>query len=428
MKILFSAGYLYRYPFANNNIEISLADQLTQMGHTCHVCGFSTDLCGEETRANGVRLLRTNPYRPFAAALQRFEAFVAADTSGAARADLARKFILRRPLSAVLVMLAHQDFFYKNIAMQYGKFVRSYVKREQMDAMVCFAYPFPLAKGAVDAAVGIPTIYYQFDPHGLHETLPPETAAQRIADEVGVMTQADATITTRALLAQYQAHPAYANVRETLCALDFPTFGEKAVGDASPAFAFDAANINLLFCGTLDDGFRSPAYFLQGCTPLFEQMPTLRLYFLGNLASAVLKDYATRYPTQIILHPLVESEVAARTIADADILLNIGNSITNMMPSKIFDYFATGKPIVNVQKIEHCPARPYFEQYPLQLTLDEFANREMADATATDTLGTFLAQTSGKHLPFTEVLPLYQTATPDYVAKTLERMIKEVQG
>lgn len=423
MNILFSAGYLYRYPFANNNIEISLADQLTQMGHICHVCGFSTDLCGEETRANGVRLLRTNPYRLFAAALQRFETFVAADTSSAARADLARKFILRRPISAVLVMLAHQDCFYKNIAAQYGKFIRKYVKREQIDAMICFAYPFPLAKGAVDAKCDIPTIYYQFDPHGLHESLSPETEAARIADEVGVMAGSDVTVTTHALLAQYQQHPAYANVRSKLCALDFPTFGEKEVGDACPAFAFDAANINLLFCGTLDDAFRSPAYFLQSCTPLFARLPNLRLYFLGNLASAVLDDYAARYPAQMVLHPLVESEVAARTIADADILLNIGNSITNMMPSKIFDYFATGKPIVNVQKIEHCPARPYFEQYPLQLTLDEFAG-----TAATDALGAFLAEAHGKQLPFAEVLPLYQTATPQHVATALERMIKEVNA
>ncbi len=427
MNILFSAGYLYRYPFANNNIEISLADQMAQMGHTCHVCGFSTDLCGNEQLPSGVVLMRTNPYRPFAAALQRFEQFVAADASDTPRAALARQFGMRRPVSAALVMLAHQDFFYKNIAAQYGKFVRKYVAQHQIDAMICFAYPFPLAKGAADAKVGIPSIYYQFDPHGLHESLPPETEAQRIADEVSVITGTNATVTTKALLAQYQQHPAYAPYTSKCCVLDFPTFGEKKLADVPPAFAFDATCLNLLFCGTLDDAFRSPAYFLQACVPLFEQMPNLRLYFLGTLASETLTRYVARYPQHIIAHPVVESDVASKTIAAADMLLNIGNSITNMMPSKIFDYFATGKPIVNVQKIANCPARPYFEQYPMQLTINEAAAPAALAQTPTEALAGFFAAYQGKQLPFAEVLPLYQTATPQYAAAALERIIKEVQ-
>ncbi len=258
-------------------------------------------------------------------------------------------------------------------------------------------------------------------------------------------------------MAQYQQHPAYA----PLCAggkvqaYDFPTFGEKAVGDCAPAFDFAEGGINLLFCGTIDDAFRSPRYLLETCVPLFARLPNLRLYFLGSLTSAVLTEFATQYPDHVILHPIVESDVAAKTIAQADMLLNIGNNITNMMPSKIFDYFATGKPIVNVQKIEHCPARPYFEQYPMQITLDEFARGASAHdapehpATAahppanaahggtgmqapatqnpTEALAAFFAAYHGKQLPFAEVLPLYQTATPEHVAHALAHMIEELQ-
>lgn len=424
MKILFAVGYLSRYPFANNNIEIALADRLAQMGHTCHICGFSTDLCGQETRPSGVVLSRNNVYPIFERALIKLEQFVTADSTGADRAALAKKFALRHPIAAVLVMLAHKETMYPNIERKYGNYVTKYAQRYNMDAVICFCYPFPLAQGVTDSACTLPMLYYQFDPHGLHECLPNETQAERIALECGIMQRAGYTITTAALLEQYQNHAAYQPLCNKMRVLDFPTFAKKAVANCAPAFEFKKEHINVLYCGTIDDDFRNPTYFLEACIPLFAQLPQLRLYFLGNMLSETLTRYAAQYPEHIIVHPVVESDVAAKTIAESDILLNLGNAITNMMPSKIFDYFATGKPIINLQKIEHCPAHPYFAQYPLQLTLDEFAGD--APNTHSAMLRTFLEESQGKQLPFETLLPLYHTASPEYVAAELERMIKEL--
>ncbi len=423
MNILFAAGYLARYPFANNNIEIALADCLAKMGHTCHICGFSTDLCGQETRETSVVLSRNNPYPLFERALRRLEHYVQADTTGADRAALAKKFALRHPLDTALVVLARKDLFYKNEPKQYGKFITRYAKKHQMDVVLCFAYPFPRAQGVTSSACTLPMLYSQFDPHGLHEYLPDETKAERIALECGIIERAGYTITTHALLAQYQAHPSYQPLCHKMRALEFPTFGEKEIAHVAPAFDFDKNNINVLYCGTIDDDFRNPAYFLDACIPLFARMPQLRLYFLGNIISQTLPRYAAQYPEQIIVHSIVENDVASKTVAAADVLLNLGNAITNMMPSKIFDCFATGKPILNVQKIAQCPAAPYFAQYPMQLTLHEYASQP-----ATELLAAFLAENSKKQLPFADILPLYETATPQFVANELEHMIKELQA
>ena len=43
---------------------------------------------------------------------------------------------------------------------------------------------------------------------------------------------------------------------------------------------------------------------------------------------------------------------------------NISNKIDNQVPSKIFDYFSMGKAVLNLQKIENCPAREYFDSHP----------------------------------------------------------------
>ncbi len=425
MNILFSAGYLYRYPFANNNIEILLADTLTTQGHTCHVYGFSTDLCGEKRLPTGTTLARHNPYRMFEDALCKLERFVEADTTGSDRITLAKRFALSHPFSAALIILSRKDVFYRNIKQQYAKEIKRYIAKHSIDAIICFAYPFPFVSAITESDLNIPLLYYQFDPYGLHETIGLATQAENIAHEVAAMQRANYTITTHALYAQYQQHPAYQAHLSHCVPMDFPVFCEKEQTDCAPAFQFDTSNLNLLFCGTLDDGFRSPQYLLDACAPLFAQMPELKLYFLGSITSETLTRYAMQYPNNIFLHPVVESDVASKTIAQADMLINIGNAISNMVPSKIFDYFATGKPIINLQKIEHCPARSYFETYPMQFTLLE---SDASPASAqTQALVAFLQAHRGKQLDFAEVAPLYETATPQFVANELHRMIKELQ-
>ncbi|MBQ8603961.1 MAG: hypothetical protein IJ410_03850, partial [Oscillospiraceae bacterium] len=102
-----------------------------------------------------------------------------------------------------------------------------------------------------------------------------------------------------------------------------------------------------------------------------------------------------------------------------DMLLNIGNAISNMVPSKIFDYFATGKPIVNVQKIDNAPDVEYFEKYPLQITLPEYSGEMQSQQ-----LYEFIKTSKGKHLDFAQVKDLYYTATPEYVASIIENALK----
>ena len=44
----------------------------------------------------------------------------------------------------------------------------------------------------------------------------------------------------------------------------------------------------------------------------------------------------------------VSHTVAIQYMSEADFLLNIGNSISSMVPSKIFEYISTGKPIISI--------------------------------------------------------------------------------
>ena len=109
------------------------------------------------------------------------------------------------------------------------------------------------------------------------------------------------------------------------------------------------------------------------------------------------------------------NEVERIAAEKADILLNISNTLDNQVPSKIFDYFSMGKPVLNLQKIENCPAEEYFAKYPLCYNLKEF---EPAD---TDSLVEFLKKAKGQQIDFAEVEKIYAEATVDYVADVMEK-------
>ena len=111
----------------------------------------------------------------------------------------------------------------------------------------------------------------------------------------------------------------------------------------------------------------------------------------------------------------VDVDTAFATMEKADVLLNISNAVDNLVPSKIFDYFSMGKPVLNLQKIENCPAEEYFAKYPLCYNLKEF---EPADAEA---LWEFLKKAKGQKIAFADVEKIYAEATVDYVADVMEK-------
>ena len=97
----------------------------------------------------------------------------------------------------------------------------------------------------------------------------------------------------------------------------------------------------------------------------------------------------------------------------ADVLVNTGNTCDNMVPSKIFEYMNTGKPILNICKNRESPVLRYFDKYPLALTLFE---DELDMIKQTATMERFLTQNVGKHVAQMDVLSIFHSCTVEHVA------------
>ena len=107
-----------------------------------------------------------------------------------------------------------------------------------------------------------------------------------------------------------------------------------------------------------------------------------------------------------------------RWVGQADILLNLGNAVDNQIPSKLFEYFATGRPILHLAAGSRDTALPYLARYPLALVLQ---SSEGATPQVIAALRSWLHQNAGKSMSFAQAAAIFPDFTPEAVAGGLWR-------
>ena len=169
MNILFSAGFLSSVPFANNNIEILLADTLAARGHRCYVTGVSHD--NDEYRVTdvGTVVQSWGIGKWFKDSSRAFDKAIENVPQAEIRKEII-KFIFRHPVYALGIFVLKTGYPYKTIDRRYLRQVKKLIKEKKIDAFIGFCYPFDKVKLLFDADLPVKKIYYQFDPHGMQET------------------------------------------------------------------------------------------------------------------------------------------------------------------------------------------------------------------------------------------------------------------
>ena len=421
MKILFATGKLNAGFSATNKIITQLAQQLAAKGHSCTVCGLAADCDEGITTEKGVTLVRLNSGLMVDRAQIAFDQYSAA-LGDNARAAARKKFMLHHPFYGAALVYRYSKFFDSGKrAAVYGQRIKKLAEKEKFDAAVISYMPFEEAFCAAKALKDImPVCLYQADPWGLHrDPALAKDEAEHIRQEAELFALAEQIITTRPLYRLYKEHQSYIPYTDKMTAMDFPNIRPPKYSSENSVFDFDSENINLLFCGLLEDDYRSPELFLQSAMKLAEEGLPLKIHFLGTSTSRSLEAFMRKYPQNILHHQAVSLEKAVATMEKADILLNISNTLDNQVPSKIFDYFSLGKPVLNVQKISDCPSREYFDRYPLSFTLTD----RTPDVQG---MKEFLLSAKGRCVSYDTVSELFYDATLEYAADKCEKILADI--
>ena len=117
----------------------------------------------------------------------------------------------------------------------------------------------------------------------------------------------------------------------------------------------------------------------------------------------------------IFQHGYVSEAELDVAIADADILLSIGNRVSRSVPSKLITYFACGKPVVHFSSQKEDVCMQYIEKYELGLVLCEWDTVEENIRKFQD----FLDKALGRSVNIEMVEKVFNKNTPSYSASLI---------
>lgn len=294
---------------------------------------------------------------------------------------------------------------------EYQHAIEKAIKKSTFDCIIAFSLPYEILQAVSRVKTDVPIIAYKLDPwesHYYYRISEPGTTEEIKAD------RAAAAIITTDLIRRGYSNRTDREILDKIHVLKFPNVIEYA--NVKRTSLGDPEAIHCVYAGALYKDIRNPAYALKLFECLREKNIVLHLF--GMLVGGM--DMLDTLPENVFYHGKVSSEEALSCMSSADILVNIGNTVLNQMPSKLLTYISLGKPILNLYKDRDCPTLPYMSRYPLGLNVHETMAPTETDVSRVER---FILSNRDKCVPFDTVKDLYYDCTPEYVGEKVYEII-----
>jgi len=293
------------------------------------------------------------------------------------------------------------------------------------DAMVSVSLPFvtnQVAFNLKQRSPGLPWLVYELDPFTYNYVLPTRQVGRRIAIETAVARAADITISTSGIIEEnvrrrFRASDAYRQM-----SLPLPNLAPRASAasrrpdsDAS----CDRSTINVVYTGVFYQRIRPPEALGRLMTGLRTDDVVFHLY--GGSCENFFRDLDLPRG-RVVLHGRVSKEVSDQAIDFADVVLNVGNDLPNQIPSKLFAYMASGKPILHLSQNADDPSLPLLNTYGHVLIVDATGSPTDSEF---DRIASFLEAVRGVTLAPEEI----ERRMDEYLSeRVVRRFIASLEG
>ena len=153
--------------------------------------------------------------------------------------------------------------------------------------------------------------------------------------------------------------------------------------------------------------------------------PDVELVFVGGgwqyYPAQLLEQAKEILGERLVVTGPLSYEESAAYLASGDVLINLGNGVDNQVPSKLFEYFAQGKPILHLAKLANDPCLPYLNRWPLALCLSE---QQGCSPEVLGQLSEFLHSKAQERIPFAQAEEIFfentQKAAVNHILCALE--------
>ncbi len=175
--------------------------------------------------------------------------------------------------------------------------------------------------------------------------------------------------------------------------------------------------IKFIFAGMFYKDVRDPKNLLELMIRLPENY-CLELYSAG--CADIVKKYKQVLGDRLSVNGFISPQELEARMADAHIMLNIGNTVLNQVSSKAYDLIATGKPILNLYQNESDISLAHLRCYPLCLNVD-YKNLAMIN---TDELTSWVQSISNTTVSYLDGTKKLKVQRLDNVAKRIVNIIQ----
>ena len=291
---------------------------------------------------------------------------------------------------------------------------------ERLDAIYHFdfvtavAAPYRAAFALEQAAVTGKKVLWLMDPYAANRSY---QAPGGWARELQLLRAVDTVFVTRQALPDYQSGP-LAPCRDKVFELAFPALVPPQAEVVDPRH--DRAGVHCIFCGTLYPGLRTPDFALKLFTKLND--PAVRLTMVGRgweFFARQAGDARRVLGERAELSGPVPPARARTLTAQADILLDLGNAVDNQIPSKLFEYFGAGKPILHLAVNAQDATLPYLHRYPLAKVLLE---SDGITPNILEDLKIWLYENAGQSLSYAQAAAIF----PEFTTEAVTRRFVEI--
>lgn len=237
-----------------------------------------------------------------------------------------------------------------------------------------------------------------------------KTFSRGIAIEKKIFPSADKIILMKSSEDQQKKYNS--EFSDKLCFLDIPMLKQCNTLQAKTVKSPD--KIKLLFVGSVSSAVRNPSPLVSALAKTKNE----RLYceFVGNIdCPQKFETLKKAFGERLTFSAFMPHEQLCRKLNEADVLLNIGNLVSTMVPSKIFEYMSYGKPIISTYEIDNEPSAEYLRSYPCALLLD---GRNAPEENALK-IEEFIENSVGKHTDFDELKKKFILNTPEEFVRAI---------
>lgn len=274
------------------------------------------------------------------------------------------------------------------------------------DIILAIVQPFGWAVLANELAKKYPEakVYlYMLDPYIYNYTLSASKIAQRKKQFSRFTNNLDGIIFTRGI--KEEAEKNGLDVPKKSIVVDLPNMQPSVYVRQNKNYK---DKTELMFAGRFYPDIRNPQKMFDVMEQVLDSSMIFSLFSQGcdKLVENFVKKCSTAQR-----HRLLPHSQYCKYFEGVDILVNIENSISNQLPSKVFEYIASGKPIINFYEYETGMGLHYFRRYPLAINF----NLNSYDEDDIMRLRTFIKENKDKRLSYEEATNLMKEARSENV-------------